>query len=89
MLWVQVKPLVWVFFYPAVFFSSLIGGLWCGLAATLVSTAVGWWCFVRPEGGDFVRFEIETTVFVLMGVLFAVFNERWGGGEKGFRKTRG
>ncbi len=89
LLWVQVKPLVWVFFYPAVFFSSLIGGLWCGLAATLVSTAVGWWFFMRPEGGDFVRFEIETVVFVLMGVLFAVFNERWWSAKKDLEKRVG
>ena len=40
LLWAQVKPMVWIFFYPAVFFSSLIGGLWCGLAATAISAAV-------------------------------------------------
>ena len=89
LLWVHVKPLVWVFFYPAVFFSSLMGGLWCGLAATAVSTTVGWWFFIRPEAGGTVRFEIETVVFVLMGVLFAVFNERWWAAKRALEKRVG
>lgn len=87
--WAQVKPLAWIFFYPAVYFSSLIGGLWCGVAATAVSTMVGWWFFIRPEGGDAVQFEIGTAVFVLMGVLFAVFNERWWAAKRDLEKRVG
>ncbi len=76
LLWAQVKPMVWIFFYPAVFFSSLIGGLWCGLAATAVSAAVVWRFFIVPGVGVDVRFEIQAGVFLAMGVLFSVFNDR-------------
>jgi uncharacterized membrane protein len=50
LLWAQVKPSVWIFFYPAVFFSSLLGGRMSGLVATVVSTAIVWLAFVIPEG---------------------------------------
>jgi PAS domain S-box-containing protein len=76
LLWAQVKPSVWIFFYPAVFFSSLLGGRMSGLVATVVSTAIVWLAFVIPEGGFEPRFGVQAGVFLVMGVCFAVFNGR-------------
>ncbi len=43
------KPYAWFLFYPAVFFSSWVGGLPGGLGATAVSTSLVWWFFIPPE----------------------------------------
>lgn len=49
MLWPWLKPLVLVLFYPAVFFSSWIGGRKGGLAGTGLSIMLVWYVFVPPE----------------------------------------
>jgi len=35
-------------FYPAIILAALIGGLWPGIAATLLSTVVAWYAFIPP-----------------------------------------
>ena len=56
-LWPTVLPSAWFIFYPAVFFSSSIGGLRAGLLATAISTVLNLYFFLPPEyllgGGAF------------------------------------
>ena len=77
--WAQIQPYVWFLFFPAVFFSSGIGGLRAGLASTAVSTAVVWWYFIpvrysfsleRPTSA------VSLVVFAGMGVVFSFTHER-------------
>jgi len=77
--WPAIQPYVWFLFYPAVFFSSGIGGLRAGLASTVVSTVVVWWYFIpvrysfsleRPTSA------ISLVVFAGMGVIFSLTHER-------------
>ncbi len=37
-------------FYPAIILAALIGGLWPGVVATLLSTLVAWYAFIAPVG---------------------------------------
>lgn len=77
-LWTLIQPYVWFLFYPAVFVSSWIGGLRAGLTATLASTALVWWFFVPPQH-SLVKAPtqlIPAVVFIAMGVLFGVLNDR-------------
>src|SRR5262249_44334952 len=39
----------WSLYYPAVFLSSLFGGLRSGIAATWLSAALVWWFFIPPS----------------------------------------
>ncbi|MBI5713453.1 MAG: PAS domain S-box protein [Chloroflexi bacterium] len=77
--WPFLQPYVWLLFYPAVFFSSWIGGLSGGLVSTMVSTALVVFFFIPPE----FSFAIENPknilsvmVFMVMGVLFSYTQER-------------
>ena len=84
--WAEIKPYVWFLFFPAVFFSSWIGGMVGGLAATTLSTLLVWYVFIP------VRFSfalenpfsiISIGVFFAMGVLFALTHQRLRQAERG------
>ena len=47
--WNDIQPFVWIFFYPAVFFSAWIGGLLPGLVSTTISALMVWWFFIPPQ----------------------------------------
>lgn len=36
LLWPWIAPFVWFLFFPAVFFSARLGGLWGGLTSTML-----------------------------------------------------
>ncbi|MEW6500019.1 MAG: ATP-binding protein [Thermodesulfobacteriota bacterium] len=79
MFWAAIKPFAWFLFFPAVFFSSWVGGLAGGLAATVLATLLAWWFFIPPEHS----FALENPftlgsigLFMGMGVLFAYTQER-------------
>ena len=77
--WSVIHPYVWFLFYPAVFFSSWIGGLSAGLITTGMSTALVWWFFIPPEHTFAMKNPVSllsVSVFVSMGVLFSVFHDR-------------
>ncbi len=77
--WPAIRPYVWVLFYPAVFFSSWIGGLPSGLMATVISTALVWWAFIPPEYSFMMKNPqsfLSAAVFMGMGVLFSFFHGR-------------
>lgn len=77
--WRFINPYVWFLFYPAVFFSSWIGGRTAGLLATVLSVTIVWWFFIPPEFA-FVKgnpaYFFPACVFVGVGVLFSFFHGR-------------
>ncbi len=85
-LWPLVHPFSWFLAYPAVFFSSWIGGLRSGLAATGICVLIEWWFFIPPVH-TFIkeaRYVIPAAVFAIMGILFSLFHARL---RKANRKT--
>src|SRR3990172_773057 len=79
MFWPYLQPYVWFLFYPAVFFSSWIGGISGGLVATVVSATLVVFFFIPPV----FSFDVENpisflsvVVFMGMGVLFGYTQER-------------
>ncbi len=73
-LWPIVRPLYWLLFYPAVFFSSWIGGLSGGTIATLLSVFVVLYVFVPPGFSFHVKDPealLSAGVFVCVGLLFS------------------
>jgi PAS domain S-box-containing protein len=77
--WPEVQPFCWLFFYPAVFFSSWISGFRGGVIATLLSIFLVWCFFLAPQHsfalGDSKVF-YSMGIFVFMGILFSFVNER-------------
>jgi PAS domain S-box-containing protein len=74
-----IKPYSWFLFFPAVFFSSWVGGLYGGVLSTIVSAALAKWFFITPKfsfalENPFNSFSIA--LFMLMGFLFAYTQER-------------
>jgi sigma-B regulation protein RsbU (phosphoserine phosphatase) len=79
LLWPLIAPFAWFLSYPAVFFSSWLGGLRTGLAATAICAVFEWWFFVPPAhtlAKDEPRYIISAAVFGFMGILFSLFQER-------------
>ena len=77
--WPYIRPFIWFLFYPAVFFSSWIGGLPGGLAATVISTTLVWYFFILPEfsfAGKDPRTLPSVVLFMGMGALFSIFHGR-------------
>lgn len=77
--WEVLKPYVWLFFYPAVYFSSWLGGVAVGLAATVVSALSVWFFFMPPR----FSFALERpssalaiAIFCGMGILISLFHKR-------------
>ena len=74
-----IKPFAWFLFFPAVFFSSWIGGLSGAVIATLISTALAWWFFLPPEHSFALEnpfYLVSIVMFMGMGVLFGYTQER-------------
>jgi len=78
-LWPWIAPFSWLLYFPAVFFSSRLGGRKGGIPATLLSIVLVAIFFMEP------RFSLRIThpaglwssgVFLVMGVLFAETHER-------------
>ena len=77
--WAAIQPYVWFLFFPAVFFSSWIGGRRGGVLATGLSTVLVWYFFIPPRFSFAVHnpFAVVSVVmFVFMGLLFSFFHER-------------
>ncbi|WP_139557245.1 DUF4118 domain-containing protein [Methylotetracoccus oryzae] len=78
-LWPHVPPLVWLFFYPAVFFSAWLGGLYAGLLATILSVGLAAFFFVEPRLSWVVadsRHLVSFAIFTSMGVLFSRIHQK-------------
>jgi PAS domain S-box-containing protein len=77
--WSYLRPYAWVLLYPAVFFSSWIGGRYGGLLATVVSVGLAWFFFIPPQ----YSFTLEDpssgfsiVLFASMGLAFSYFHGR-------------
>lgn len=79
LIWPLIEPHWWFFFYPAVFLSAWIGGVWGGIVSAGVSVVLVWWSFVPPVHilfKDEPYFLIPATVFFLMAIVFSLFQGR-------------
>jgi PAS domain S-box-containing protein len=77
--WGAIKPYVWLLFFPAVFFSSWVGGLPGGLAATVLSAAMAAVFFMKLETAHILDNPgslLSIGVFVCMGVFFSLSHAR-------------
>ncbi len=77
--WETIQPFAWFLFYPAVFFSSWIGGLPGGLISTVLSTVLSWYFFIPPQ----FSFAVEKPgsfltigMFAVIGVAFGISQDR-------------
>ena len=77
--WETLRPFAWVLFYPAVFVAALIGGLWGGVAATLLATALAGFYLVPAQVAETpaeAALGIQMAIFAATGILFSVFAHR-------------
>ena len=77
--WAAIRPYVWFLFYPAVFFSSWVGGLRGGLAATVLSTGLVWYFFIPLQFSFVVQSPmafVSMGLFAGIGVFFSLVHER-------------
>ena len=77
--WPVIRPLIWFFFYPVVFFSSWLGGPGAGLTATVLATGLAWWFFMNPVhvlAKPSPVLYLNAGLFLVMGGLFTLFHER-------------
>ncbi|MBK8046623.1 MAG: DUF4118 domain-containing protein [Anaerolineales bacterium] len=78
-LWDKLQPVVWFFFFLVVSVAPLIGGLWGGIGATLISALLAWYFFVPPQlsfGYENPGSIISLLVFIGAGVVMSIFQER-------------
>ncbi|MBV8646602.1 PAS domain S-box protein [Paludibacterium sp.] len=75
-LWPHVRPLLWLCFYPAVFFAASLTDLVGGLAATAVSTLLGLVFFTSSAAyatwPATLNTLLRTMVFIVAGVLYSI-----------------
>jgi len=77
--WGAIKPYVWFLFFPAVFFSSWVGGLSGGLASTVLSAAMVAVFFMKLETTHILENPgslLSIGVFLCMGFFFSLFHTR-------------
>ncbi len=77
--WSAIQPYVWFLFFPAVFFSSWIGGFWGGLASTILSAGLVRYFFISPQYTfwlDRPMAFVSIGIFLGMGLLFSLSHER-------------
>ena len=79
LLWPWLKPFAWFLFFPTVFFSARLAGLWAGLISTFISAVLVWLFFITPqlnENSDITPKLYCLGLFLLMGYLFSDSHER-------------
>lgn len=77
--WEIIQPFIFLLFYPAVFVSAWLGGLFGGGLATLVSASLIFLMYIHPPGAiDFVSSNHLTalSIFILNGFLITWIHHR-------------
>jgi PAS domain S-box-containing protein len=77
--WPWIAPFVWFLFFPAVFFSARLGGLWGGVTSSILSTGIVWYFFMPPQLSwalDKPSSLYSIILFLIMGCLFSDSQER-------------
>lgn len=78
-LWPWIAPFVWFLFFPAVFFSARLGGLWAGLASSVLSIGIVCFFFIPPQldwAMDNPSNLYSVGLFLVMGYLFSETQDR-------------
>jgi PAS domain S-box-containing protein len=75
LLWPWIRPNVWCMFYPAVFLSAWLGGLWVGLIATALSIVLALLLFepMEPMAAALGSELFPAVMLAAIGVFVAVF----------------
>ncbi len=79
LVWDQIQPRIWFFFYPAVFTSIVLGGLRAGVAATLLSGGLAVWFFMEPRYSlklSHLPDGLGLLEFLLMGIGVSWWSDR-------------
>lgn len=77
--WPVFRPFVWFLFFPAVFFSSRIGGKIIGLISTAVSALLVVYFFIPPQlsfSDKAVNNLYSVALFLVMGGLFSLTHDK-------------
>ena len=77
-LWRFLNPYVWFLFFPAVFLSARLGGLWGGLGSTVLSACLVWFFFIPPRLTWVLKDPAglhSVWLFMVMGVVFSLIHE--------------
>ena len=77
--WGAIKPYIWFLFFPAVFFSSQLGGMAGGLAATVLSALLASLIFMEPPLAFVTAGPVglvSVFIFLAMGALFSLTHRR-------------
>jgi PAS domain S-box-containing protein len=70
---------VWLFFYPAVFASAWLGGVWPGIVATVLTSLAAWWLFLPPRFSfalEDIGSSLALVIFATLGVLVSLLHQR-------------
>lgn len=75
----HLQPLVWFSFYPAVFASASLAGLWGGVVGTAISSLLVWYFFMPPSLSWAIKAPnhvASLAVFLVIGYLVGRMYER-------------
>lgn len=67
LVWPWINPVIWLFFYPAVFFGGWIGGFRGGVAATILSVLLVWYVFMPPQ----FSFDVQNPNLLVSAIAFS------------------
>lgn len=75
----EVGPSPWLLFLPVLIFAPIIGGLWGGLGATLISALLAWYIFLPPAfsfaaGG--LGLSLSVFLFASTGIVYSLVYDR-------------
>lgn len=76
--WWALAPYAWFLFYPTVFMAVLLGRLWGGILATLISAALVWFVFIAPgipAASTALSSSLSMLVFIVCGTAISLFQE--------------
>ncbi|MFH1027907.1 MAG: ATP-binding protein [Pseudomonadota bacterium] len=77
--WPVFRPFVWFLFFPAVFFSSRIGGKFVGLVSTAISALLVVYFFIPPQlsfSDKAANNLYSVALFLVMGGLFSLTHDK-------------
>jgi len=76
---------IYITFYPAVIFTALVGGMWAGILATLLSALVADYLLLLPVGHLLIRSTsdiVGVAIFCVSGISISVVMELYHGNRE-------
>jgi PAS domain S-box-containing protein len=86
--WPHFESSPYILFFPVLLFAPLVGGLWGGIGAALISTLLMWYIFLPPQFAwelNKVSSSLSLLVFVATGFATAWFVQRLRNSEDKYR----